>query len=87
MLNSGLSSYPVFRDAEKSVEFKSLVVSSGASVTVSAGELIAGALSVKGSGVLKTTGGKLTISGDSKISNLNLGSAMKVTGGTTVITS
>lgn len=87
MLNSGLSSYPVFRDAEKSVEFKSLVVSSGASVTVSAGELIAGALSVKGSGVLKTTGGKLTISGDSTISNLNLGSAMKVTGGTTVITS
>lgn len=87
MLNSGLSSYPVFRDAEKSVEFKSLVVSSGASVTVSAGELIAGALSVKGSGVLKTTGGKLTISGDSKISNLNLGSVMKVTGGTTVITS
>lgn len=87
MLNSGLSSYPVFRDAEKSVEFKSLVVSSGASVTVSAGELIAGALSVKGSGVLKTTGGKLTISGDSTISNLNLGSEMKVTGGTTVITS
>lgn len=87
MLNSGLPSYPVFRDAEKSVEFKSLVVSSGASVTVSAGELIAGALSVKGSGVLKTTGGKLTISGDSTISNLNLGSAMKVTGGTTVITS
>lgn len=87
VLNSGLSYYPEFGDAEKSVEFKSLVVSSGASVTVSAGELIAGALSVKGSGVLKTTGGKLTISGDSKISNLNLGSAMKVTGGTTVITS
>ncbi|MCI6317135.1 MAG: hypothetical protein MR877_08285, partial [Spirochaetia bacterium] len=87
MLNSDLPRYPVFGDAEKSVEFKSLVVSSGASVTVSAGELIAGALSVKGSGVLKTTGGKLTISGDSKISNLNLGSAMKVTGGTTVITS
>lgn len=87
MLNSGLSSYPVFRDAEKSVEFKSLVVSSGASVTVSAGELIAGELSVKGSGVLNTNGGELTISGDSTISNLNLGSAMKVTGGTTVITS
>lgn len=87
MLNSGLSSYPVFRDAEKSVEFKSLVVSSGASVTVSAGELIAGELSVKGSGVLNTNGGKLTISGNSTISNLNLGSAMKVTGGTTVITS
>ena len=87
MLNSGLSSYPVFRDAEKSVEFKSLVVSSGASVTVSAGELIAGELSVKGSGVLNTNGGKLTISGNSTISNLNLGSEMKVTGGTTVITS
>lgn len=90
MLNSGLSRYPVFGVADKSVEFKSLVVSSGASVTVSAGELIAGALSVKGSGVLKTTGGeltKLTISGDSTISNLNLGSEMKVTGGTTVITS
>ena len=87
MLNSGLPRYPVFGVAEKSVEFNSLVVSSGASVTVSAGELIAGALSVKGSGVLKTTGGKLTISGDSTISNLNLGSAMKVTGGTTVITS
>lgn len=87
MLNSGLSRYPVFGVAEKTVEFKSLVVSSGASVTVSAGKLIAGELSVKGSGVLKTTGGKLTISGDSKISNLNLGSAMKVTGGTTVITS
>lgn len=87
VLNSGLPYYPVFGVAEKSVEFKSLVVSSGASVTVSAGELIAGALSVKGSGVLKTTDGKLTISGDSKISNLNLGSAMKVTGGTTVITS
>lgn len=87
VLNSGLSSYPVFRDAEKSVEFKSLVVSSGASVTVSAGELIADALSVNGSGVLKTTGGKITISGNSTISNLNLGSEMKVTGGTTVITS
>lgn len=87
MLNSGLPRYPVFGVAEKSVEFKSLVVSSGASVTVSAGELIAGELSVKGSGVLKTTGGKLTISGDSTISNLNLGSEMKVTGGTTVITS
>lgn len=87
MLNSGLPRYPVFGVAEKSVEFNSLVVSSGASVTVSAGELIAGALSVKGSGVLKTTGGKLTISGDSTISNLNLGSEMKVTGGTTVITS
>lgn len=87
MLNSGLPRYPVFGVAEKSVEFKSLVVSSGASVTVSAGELIAGELSVKGSGVLKTTGGKLTISGNSTISNLNLGSAMKVTGGTTVITS
>ncbi|MEE1267942.1 MAG: hypothetical protein UHJ46_05095 [Treponema sp.] len=87
MLNSGLSSYPVFRDAEKSVEFKSLVVSSGASVTVSAGELIAGELSVKGSGVLNTNGGKITISGNSTISNLNLGSEMKVTDGTTVITS
>lgn len=87
VLNSGLPYYPVFRDAEKSVEFKSLVVSSGASVTVSAGELIAGALSVKGSGVLNTNGGKLTISGDSKISNLKLGSEMKVTGGTTEITS
>lgn len=87
MLNSDLPRYPVFGVAEKTVEFKSLVVSSGASVTVSAGKLIAGELSVKGSGVLKTTGGKLTISGDSKISNLNLGSAMKVTGGTTVITS
>ena len=87
VLNSGLPRYPVFGVEEKSVEFNSLVVSSGASVTVSAGELIAGALSVKGSGVLKTTGGKLTISGDSTISNLNLGSAMKVTGGTTVITS
>lgn len=87
VLNSGLSYYPEFGDAEKTVEFKSLVVSSGASVTVSAGKLIAGELSVKGSGVLKTTGGKLTISGDSTISNLNLGSAMKVTGGTTVITS
>ena len=87
VLNSGLSYYPEFGDAEKTVEFKSLVVSSGASVTVSAGELIAGELSVKGSGVLKTTSGKLTISGDSTISNLNLGSAMKVTGGTTVITS
>lgn len=87
VLNSGLPRYPVFGVAEKSVEFNSLVVSSGASVTVSAGELIAGALSVKGSGVLKTTGGKLTISGDSTISNLNLGSEMKVTGGTTVITS
>lgn len=87
MLNSGLPRYPVFGVAEKSVEFNSLVVSSGASVTVSAGELIAGALSVKGSGVLKTTGGKLTISGNSTISNLNLGSEMKVTGGTTVITS
>ena len=84
VLNSGLPYYPVF---EKKVEFNSLVVSSGASVTVSAGELIAGALSVKGSGVLKTTGGKITISGDSTISNLNLGSEMKVTGGTTVITS
>ncbi len=87
MLNSGLSSYPVFRDAEKTVEFKSLVVSSGASVTVSAGKLIAGELSVKGSGVLNTNGGKITISGNSTISNLNLGSEMKVTGGTTVITS
>lgn len=87
MLNSGLPRYPVFGVAEKSVEFNSLVVSSGASVTVSAGELIAGALSVKGSGVLNTNGGELTISGDSTISNLNLGSAMKVTGGTTVITS
>lgn len=87
MLNSGLSSYPVFRDAEKSVEFKSLVVSSGASVTVSAGKLIAGELSVKGSGVLNTNDGELTISGNSTISNLNLGSEMKVTGGTTVITS
>lgn len=87
VLNSGLSYYPEFGDAEKTVEFKSLVVSSGASVTVSAGELIAGELSVKGSGVLKTTDGKLTISGDSTISNLNLGSAMKVTDGTTVITS
>lgn len=87
MLNSGLPRYPVFGVAEKSVEFKSLVVSSGASVTVSAGELIAGELSVKGSGVLKTTGGKLTISGNSTISNLNLGYEMKVTGGTTVITS
>ena len=87
VLNSGLPHYPVFGVADKSVEFNSLVVSSGASVTVSAGKLIAGELSVKGSGVLKTTGGKLTISGDSKISNLNLGSAMKVTGGTTVITS
>lgn len=84
VLNSGLPYYPVF---EKNVEFNSLVVSSGASVTVSAGELIAGELSVKGSGVLNTNGGKLTISGDSTISNLNLGSAMKVTGGTTVITS
>lgn len=90
VLNSGLLRYPVFRDAEKSVEFKSLVVSSGASVTVSACELIAGKLSVKGSGVLNTNGGKITISGksgNSTISNLNLGSAMKVTGGTTVITS
>ena len=87
VLNSGLPRYPVFGVAGKSVEFKSLVVSSGASVTVSAGELIAGALSVKGSGVLNTNGGKLTISGNSTISNLNLGSAMKVTGGTTVITS
>lgn len=87
MLNSGLSSYPVFREAGKSVEFKSLVVSSGASVTVSAGELIAGELSVKGSGVLNTNGGKITISGNSTISNLNLGSEMKVTDGTTVITS
>lgn len=87
VLNSGLSRYPVFGVAEKTVEFKSLVVSSGASVTVSAGKLIAGALSVKGSGVLKTTGGKFTISGNSTISNLNLGSEMKVTGGTTVITS
>ena len=87
MLNSGLSNYPVFGVAEKSVEFNSLVVSSGASVTVSAGELIAGELSVKGSGVLNTNGGKLTISGNSTISNLNLGSEMKVTGGTTVITS
>lgn len=87
VLNSGLSNYPVFGVAEKSVEFNSLVVSSGASVTVSAGELIAGELSVKGSGVLKTTGGKLTISGNSTISNLNLGSEMKVTGGNTVITS
>ena len=87
VLNSDLPRYPVFRDAEKSVEFKSLVVSSGASVTVSAGELIAGELSVKGSGVLNTNGGKITISGNSTISNLNLGSEMKVTGGTTVITS
>ena len=87
VLNSGLSNYPVFGVAEKSVEFNSLVVSSGASVTVSAGELIAGELSVKGSGVLNTNGGKLTISGNSTISNLNLGSEMKVTGGTTVITS
>ena len=87
VLNSGLPRYPVFGVAEKSVEFNSLVVSSGASVTVSAGELIAGELSVKGSGVLNTNGGKLTISGDSTISNLNLGSEMKVTGGTTVITS
>lgn len=87
VLNSGLSNYPVFGVAEKSVEFKSLVVSSGASVTVSAGELIAGELSVKGSGVLNTNGGKLTISGNSTISNLKLGSEMKVTGGTTVITS
>lgn len=87
VLNSGLSRYPVFGVADKSVEFKSLVVSSGASVTVSAGELIAGELSVKGSGVLNTTGGKITISGNSTISNLNLGSEMKVTGGTTVITS
>lgn len=87
VLNSGLSYYPEFGDAEKTVEFKSLVVSSGASVTVSAGELIAGELSVKGSGVLNTNGGKLTISGNSTISNLNLGSEMKVTGGTTVITS
>ena len=87
MLNSGLSNYPVFGVAEKSVEFNSLVVSSGASVTVSAGELIAGELSVKGSGVLNTNGGKITISGNSTISNLNLGSEMKVTGGTTVITS
>lgn len=87
VLNSGLSYYPEFGDAEKNVEFNSLVVSSGASVTVSAGELIANALSVNGSGVLKTTGGKITISGNSTISNLNLGSEMKVTGGTTVITS
>lgn len=87
MLNSGLPRYPVFGVAEKSVEFNSLVVSSGASVTVSAGELIADELSVKGSGVLNTNGGKLTISGNSTISNLNLGSEMKVTGGTTVITS
>lgn len=87
MLNSGLPHYPVFGVADKSVEFNSLVVSSGASVTVSAGKLIAGELSVKGSGVLNTNGGELTISGDSTISNLNLGSAMKVTGGTTVITS
>lgn len=87
VLNSGLPHYPVFGVADKSVEFNSLVVSSGASVTVSAGKLIAGALSVKGSGVLKTTGGKITISGNSTISNLNLGSEMKVTGGTTVITS
>lgn len=87
MLNSGLPRYPVFGVAEKSVEFNSLVVSSGASVTVSAGELIAGELSVKGSGVLNTNGGKITISGNSTISNLNLGSEMKVTGGTTVITS
>ena len=87
MLNSDLPRYPVFGVVEKTVEFKSLVVSSGASVTVSAGKLIAGELSVKGSGVLKTTGGELTISGDSTISNLNLGSEMKVTGGTTVITS
>ena len=87
VLNSGLPRYPVFGVAEKSVEFNSLVVSSGASVTVSAGELIANALSVNGSGVLKTTGGKITISGNSTISNLNLGSEMKVTGGTTVITS
>lgn len=90
VLNSGLPHYPVFGVADKSVEFNSLVVSSGASVTVSEGELIAGALSVNGSGVLKTTGGKITISGESgnsTISNLNLGSAMKVTGGTTVITS
>lgn len=87
MLNSGLPRYPVFGVAEKSVEFNSLVVSSGASVTVSAGELIADELSVKGSGVLNTNGGKITISGNSTISNLNLGSEMKVTGGTTVITS
>lgn len=87
VLNSGLPHYPVFGVADKSVEFNSLVVSSGASVTVSAGKLIAGELSVKGSGVLNTNGGELTISGDSTISNLNLGSAMKVTGGTTVITS
>lgn len=87
MLNSGLPHYPVFGVADKSVEFNSLVVSSGASVTVSAGKLIAGELSVKGSGVLKTTGGKITISGNSTISNLNLGSEMKVTGGITVITS
>lgn len=87
VLNSGLSSYPVFGVAEKTVEFKSLVVSSGASVTVSAGKLIAGELSVKGSGVLNTNDGELTISGNSTISNLNLGSEMKVTGGTTVITS
>ena len=87
MLNSDLPRYPVFGVVEKTVEFKSLVVSSGASVTVSAGELIAGELSVKGSGVLNTNGGKITISGDSTISNLNLGSEMKVTGGTTVITS
>lgn len=87
MLNSGLLNYPEFGMAEKTVEFNSLVVSSGASVTVSAGKLIAGALSVKGSGVLNTNGGELTISGNSTISNLNLGSEMKVTGGTTVITS
>lgn len=87
MLNSGLARYPVFDVAEKSVEFNSLVVSSGASVTVSAGQLTAGALTVNGSGVMKTTGGTLTISGNSTISNLNLGSAMNVTGGTTVITS
>lgn len=87
MLNSGLPRYPVFDVAEKSVEFKSLVVSSGASVTVSAGQLTAGALTVNGSGVMKTTGGTLTISGNSTISNLNLGSAMNVTGGNTVITS
>ena len=87
MLNSDLPRYPVFGVAEKTVEFKSLVVSSGASVTVSAGKLIAGELSVKGSGVLNTNDGELTISGNSTISNLNLGSEMKVTGGTTVITS
>ena len=69
VLNSGLPHYPVFGVADKSVEFKSLVVSSGASVTVSAGKLIAGELSVKGSGVLNTNGGELTISGDSTISN------------------